>query len=105
MAVRLLFLSKCLFFLFAHSLQAQHIDSLEQRLQSNELLPGEQLKIYDELSWAYFGKASEKAMAYAREGVSLSSQEKDTKMKAALSRKQGVAYDMCNKLVTAAVYK
>lgn len=104
MAIRLRFLSTCFFLLFAHSLQAQNIDSLEQVLRTRQLSASEEIRVYDDLSWAYLGKDAEKATIYARKGAALSVRERDDQMAATLYRNLGVAYYMWNKHDTAATY-
>src|SRR3546814_778392 len=110
MTIRSLVLCKCFAVLLCHhvliplQVQAQNMDSLENVLQTQELPPAEQLRIYDKLSWGYLGISPERAVEFARNGVTLSLVEKDKQMAATLYRNLGVAYYMWNKHDTAATY-
>lgn len=104
-----LLLSTCFLILLAAILpppvlRAQNIDSLEQVLRTRQLTADEQIRIYDDLSWAYLSRVPEKSADYARRGISLSLQEKDDQMTATLYRNLGVAYYMWNRHDTAVTY-
>src|SRR3546814_7944642 len=96
MTIRSLVLCKCFAVLLCHhvliplQVQAQNMDSLENVLQTQELPPAEQLRIYDNLSWGYLGISPERAVEFARNGVTLSLVEKDKQMAATLYRNLGV---------------
>ncbi len=90
--------------MYGIDVQAQNLDSLEQVLQTQKLMPSDQIKAYDDLSWGYLSIDFDKSSGYARKGIAIAEEEKNAVMVGTFYRNLGVAYYMNGNNDTARLY-
>ncbi len=94
----------CSTLLITLSLRGQNLDSLEQVVAKEHLTPKEMMKIYDDLSWGYVSIDPDKAISYAKIGLTLSKQLSEKCMESTFLKNIGVAYYMISVNDTALIY-